>query len=231
MGRPIIEYMIERIKLAKLPMKVVLCTTFLPEDDVLEEIAVSLGMSVYRGETSDILMRWLKAAERYKVDFFVSAEADDVFCDPECADKVVDSFLRSDADYIAYRGLPIGAGPTGVKVSALRRICELKLDSDTEGQQRYFTETGLFKVVYLTIDDSTLNHPEIRMTLDYLEDFEFFKAVIERLYTRNSVPTLRQIVDFLLSHASVMMMNQGAQEKYEANFKARYSAVRLRGSQ
>lgn len=228
MGKPVIEHLIERVKQAKLPQQIVLCTTVLPEDDPLEQIATRTDILTFRGHPIDILMRWLKAAEHYRVNFIVSADGDDIFCDPEHIDKIVEHFLKTNADYIACRGLPFGAGPTGIKAEALRKVCELKLDEDTEGQSRYFTQTGLFQVEYLDITDPALNHPEIRMTLDYPEDFEFFKAVFQHLYKPGKVFGLRDIVRFLEQHPEIVQLNQHMQKAYEERFKAKYSEVRLK---
>lgn len=228
MGKPIIEHLIERVKLAKLPQQIVLCTTVLPEDDPLEQIATRTGISTFRGHPTDILMRWLKAAEHYRVDFIVSADGDDIFCDPEHIDKIVEHFLKTDADYIVCRGLPFGAAPTGIKVGALRKICELKLDEDTEGQSRYFIQTGLFRVEYLDTTDPELNHPEIRMTLDYPEDFEFFKAVFQHLYQPGKIFSLRKVIKLLEQHPEIVKINQHMQKAYEERFKAKYTEVKLK---
>ena len=228
MGKPVIEHLIERVKQAKLPQQVVLCTTILPEDNVLDQIATKAGILTFRGHPTDILMRWLKAAELYHVDFIVSADGDDVFCDPGYIDKVVEFFLDTNADYITYRGLPFGASPTGIKVEALRKVCELNLDEDTEGQSRYFTQTGLFRVEYLDITDPELHHPEIRMTLDYQEDFEFFKAVFQHLYQPGRIFSLREIIGLLKRHPEIIEINQHMQEAYEERFKAKYSKIKLK---
>ena len=228
MEKPVIEHLIERVRQAKLPRQVVLCTTVLPEDDVLDQIAKKAGILAFRGHPTDILIRWLKAAELYHVDFIVSADGDDVFCDPKHIDKVVEHFLETNADYITCCGLPFGASPSGIKVEALRKVCELKLDEDTEGQSRYFTQTGLFRVEYLDITDPELNHPEIRMTLDYQEDFEFFKAVFQHLYQPGKVFNLRDIIKLLEQHPEIVQLNQHMQKKYEERYKAKYSKVRLK---
>lgn len=228
MGKHVITLQIQRVKQAKLPLQVVLCTTILPEDDVLEQIATKAGILTFRGHPTDILMRWLKAAELYHVDFIVSADGDDIFCDPEHIDKVVEHFLETNADYITCRGLPFGATPSGIKVGAPRKVCELKLDEDTEGQSRYFTQTGLFRVEYIDITNPELHHPEIRMTLDYQEDFEFFKAVFQHLYQPRKVFNLRDIIKLLEQHPEIVQLNQHMQKVYEERFKSKYSRVRLK---
>lgn len=223
-GKPIIEHMISRVKQAKRSQCTVLCTTTLEEDTILQEIAEDCKIRVFRGHPTDILLRWLQAARMFHVEFMVSAEGDDVFCDPGCIDRIIEHYSKTGADYITCRGLPFGATPTGIRVDALQKVCELKTDDDTEGQERYFTQTGIFKVAYIDIADPELNHPEIRMTLDYPEDYEFFRTVISQLFHGFYVP-LREIIKYLVIHPEIVQINQKMQHIYEKRYKTRYGKV------
>ena len=226
-GKPIIEHMISRVKQARRSHCTVLCTTAREEDDILQKIAEDCKIFAFRGHPTDILVRWLHASEKFHVEFIVSAEADDVFCDPECIDRIIEHYVHTGADYITCRGLPFGATPTGIRVDALQRVCELKTADDTEGQERYFTKTGLFKVAYIDVADPELHHPEIRMTLDYPEDYEFFRTVISHLFHGEYVP-LREIIKYLLMHPEIIQINQKMQNIYEKRYKTKYGKITLK---
>lgn len=213
-GKPIIEHLVDRVRLARSVQQIVLCTTILDEDTILEKEADRLGISCFRGHPTDILKRWLDAADRNKIDFLISAEGDDVFCDPGCIDKIVDLYTKTDADYIACDELPIGVTPRGVKVEALRKICRLKTDEHTEGQFRYFLQPGLFHVETIKNNDPELLHPGIRMTLDYKEDYRFFKKVFHDLYKDGEVFGLKEILRHLELHPDISSINHSMQEKY-----------------
>ena len=226
-GRPILEYLMDRVREADLPSCIVLCTTTLPEDDILQEMAEKKDILVFRGHPTDILRRWLDAARAFRVEFIISAEGDDVFCDPECIDRIIRRYRETGADYLTCRGLPFGATPTGVRVQALETVCRLKIDDDTEGQQRYFTETGLFSLDTIEIRDPELNRPEIRMTLDYPEDFQFFREVISALFHGKEPVSLRDIIKYHDKHPEIVQINQKMQKVYEKRFKKKYGKVRL----
>ena len=127
-GKPVLEHLIERVKSAKLPNLIALCTTVNTEDEVLVRIAERNGICYFQGSEKDILDRYLKAALKYDVDFIVNVDGDDILCDPEYMDKVVEVFRRTGADYIKCEGLPFGAAPIGIKVEALKKIRELQYD-------------------------------------------------------------------------------------------------------
>ena len=228
-GKPIIEHMIMRVREAKLPVFFVLCTTILPEDEAFVEIAHRCNIEMFRGHPTDILKRWLDAADQFHVQYFISAEADDVFCDPEYIDLIIEEFRKSSSDYITCRGLPFGVTPTGINVGALRKICELKEESDTEGQERFFTKTGLFSVKYIDIINPAIMHPEVRMTLDYPEDYEFFKEVFNHLYHGDDNFSLSEILNLLKEHPEIIEINKKKQLEYAQRYNRKYGKVQLKG--
>lgn len=220
-GKTLIEHLIDRVKKAKLPNLMVLCTTKKPEDKIFVKIAEKNGVQSFRGNEHDILQRFLDAAIEYNVDFIVNVDGDDVFCDPELMDKTAQTYLDTDASFIKWNNLPLGASPIGIKVEALKRVCEMKDALNTEtGWGMYFTETGLFDVRYLEPDEE-LKHPEIRMTLDYPEDLNLVKEVFKRLYSPDKVFTLREILRLLKKEPAIADMNKSVQEKYWKRFKKR----------
>src|SRR3990167_8946407 len=78
-GRRIIEHVIDRAKKIKGIKEIVLCTTDEPEDKVLVNIALKNGVKAYRGPSKDRFVRWLGAADKFGIDYFVEFDADDPF--------------------------------------------------------------------------------------------------------------------------------------------------------
>ena len=221
MGKTLIEHLIDRVKRAKLPNLIVLCTTRKPEDKIFVKIAEKNGVQCFRGNEHDILERFHEAAVEHDVDFIVNVDGDDVFCDPELMDKTAQTFLDTGASFIKWNNLPLGASPIGIKVEALKKVCEIKDAMNTEtGWGMYFTETGLFDVSYLEPDEE-LKHPEIRMTLDYPEDLRFVKEIFKRLYSPGRVFTLREILRLLKKEPAIADINKSVQEEYWKRFKKR----------
>jgi spore coat polysaccharide biosynthesis protein SpsF len=227
-GKTLIEHLIDRAKAAKLPNMIALCTTTKPEDRIFQKIAKNNGVECFRGNEHDILKRFLDAAIKFKVDFIVNVDGDDVFCDPELMDKTVQSYLETGASFIKWNNLPLGATPVGLKVDALEKVCEIKDTLNTEtGWGAYFTETRLFKVKYLEPEDENLKKPEIRITLDYPEDLELVKKVYDKLYGPGKVITLREILNLFKKEPALAEINRGVQEKYWKRFRKRVN-VRLK---
>ena len=214
--RPTIEYVIEQAKKSKLGEVVVLCTTELPEDDLLCEIATRNGIEYHRGSVSDKLERWNGACHEYNIDFFVTADGDDLFCDPEMMDLAFSQYDKDNSiDFIKSDDVVCGSFTYGIKHAALKKVCEIKDTDDTEMMWVYFTETGLFKVRDLQDIPEHILRKDIRMTLDYQEDFDFFKNVID--YFDDTSYTMREILAYLDSNPSVKDINYFLETQWKQN--------------
>jgi len=217
-GKPVVEHLIDRLKLAKSPDLIVLCTSTHPDDTVLVDVARKNGIEYFRGSEDDKLDRYLNAARRYGVDFIVVTEGDNIFYEPDIVDGIIDLYLRTKADYISCHGLPLGTAPHGIKVAALEKVCQIKCETDTEVWGGYFTGGDLFKVEHLEVP-AELRRPEIRMTLDYPEDYEFVKAIFDRLYSPGKVFSLADILSLLRANPQLVDINRNMQEVYTEHLK------------
>jgi spore coat polysaccharide biosynthesis protein SpsF len=119
-GRTLIQHPIERVKMAKLPNLVVLCTTTKLEDSVFVDIAKGYGVECFRGSEKDIIDRYVEAALKYDIDFIVNVDGDDIFCDPQLIDKTIEIFFETGASVVKWNDLPLGSSPMGIKVEALK---------------------------------------------------------------------------------------------------------------
>ncbi len=142
-GSTALEVLVRRLRTGQRPDMIVLATTAETQDDELAAAAEALAVTVFRGPTSDILERWRQAAAAHEIDLLVACDGDDLFCDPEHVDRVVEAHERTGAEYITCVDLPFGAAPTGIARTGLERVCERKHDTDTEGQGRFFAVDGI----------------------------------------------------------------------------------------
>ena len=222
--RSTIELVIDRAKRSKRAQIVVLCTTDAKNDDILCEIAEKNGILFFRGSAEDKLMRWKGAAEKYDVECFVTADGDDLLCDPELVDLAFEQFERRGADFIEGKNVPCGGFTYGIRVCALNKVCEIKDSAETEMMWVYFLNTGLFKTEELENIPEVLQRPEIRMTLDYDDDLKFFKVVFDH-FADNPFFTLRDVVKYLDENPEVIKINQYLQERFLDNQRAKTKLV------
>jgi spore coat polysaccharide biosynthesis protein SpsF len=206
-GKPMIEHLIERLKTAKEPEAIVVCTSTNAQDKLLEDVARRCRVKCYRGSEDDVLRRLLEAAWKEQADFLVSATGDNPLTDPHYVDKIIMKFRETDADYITCLDLPLGTFSYGVKVEALHRVVSSKRETDTEIWGPYFSEPGLFRVARVQVDED-LRRPELRLTVDTPEDLRLIRLIFRALYRPGEIFELRDVIHLLDEHPEWLEINK-----------------------
>ena len=122
-GRPMIAHVLERAEAITGIDDVMVAVPDLPEDDPLASAVASLGASVVRGATDDVLGRYLAAADAGRADVVVRVTADCPLLSPSVSSSVVAAYARGGADYASNtleRRSPRGLDTEVVSVETLR---------------------------------------------------------------------------------------------------------------
>ena len=98
-GKPMLEHVITRAALAETLDAVVVATTVEAADDAVADLAAACGALVTRGSVSDVLSRYLLAAEEHGADVVVRVTSDSPLVDPELIDRLVRLRASAEADY------------------------------------------------------------------------------------------------------------------------------------
>lgn len=212
-GRPLIVHLLDRLKLAKRPNKIIICTSTLSQDDPLERIAKKQSVFCFRGHPDDVLLRLTEAAEQFEVDTVISCTADNPFVDPIYIDLLADFHIEQGNDFSKMEGLPWGAFAYALSYSAMLRACQIKANTDTEVWGGYFTESSIFKIGYLKVEDKQLRRPDLRLTVDTPEDFELVSKIFDYLYDGKRVFSLKEIIRLLDSHPELVSINKDIAQK------------------
>lgn len=223
---PFLAHMFRQIRQIPQVSEIILCTSTHPEDDPLPLCAKEQGVSCFRGSEDDVIKRLHDAAVFHQLDYILTITADCPLVSYEYAQVVLAHYQKTNADLITAFDLPHGAYCYGMKPSALAKVMDIKEASDTEVWGRYFFDTGLFHVEALPV---TKQHqrPDLRMTLDYPQDYEFFKKVIEGLSQHKKAIALDDIITFCDAHPEVPAINRDCAQQYLVRY-TRQSEIKLR---
>jgi spore coat polysaccharide biosynthesis protein SpsF len=180
-GQSILERAIRRLRAARLLDGVVVLTTMLPQDDVIEQEGRSAGADVFRGPELDVLHRFQEASDRFAPDLVIRATADNPLIDIGSVDRIVSALKHRKLDWCMETGLPVGAATEVMTAGALRRVDS----SATEQRHRehvtlYIKENPLEFRTALLEAPGAVRRPEISLTVDTPEDFEFVNQMICR---------------------------------------------------
>jgi len=214
-GQTVTEHLIDRLKLAEGIDRIIIATSDDPRDRVFEQIATKKNVNIYYGSQEDKLFRYLQICDHFHLDAVIIVDGDDILCFPEIMTETAQKLKSRKFDVIFWKNLPVGARCSGLTKKALEKVMSLKDESDTEVWGGYFTK-GHFKVSLNQPREKLFIHPEVRMTLDYPEDFDFFKAVFDELYEKNKAFTSSDLMKLLIyEKPEITRINQEAQKKYE----------------
>jgi spore coat polysaccharide biosynthesis protein SpsF len=189
-GRILLDYLLERLKKSKEIDEIILATTFDKTDDVLEELAKKENIKYFRGEIDDVLDRVIKCAEKNNLDIIVRITGDSPFIEPEQIDRLVKEFRNNNYDYLSLKtkdGVPIilsgfGLAVEVVSLDALKKAYSLtKNKVDLEHVTPFiYKNPQIFKVKFLDYPKlKEFNHNDLRLTVDFQEDLENMKEIIE----------------------------------------------------
>ena len=219
--KPIIQYLIERLQQLKKIKNIVICTTDEKSDDELVEFLESNDFSYFRGSTEDILDRFLHAAEKFNTDFIIAIDGDDIYCDPNLIDKIIDESEYTNADCIKLDGIPVGFTSFGFKTLTLKKICQLKKTSNTEtGYLRFFDDDKLFFIKKIMIQLKTTFPKNLRMSLDYEEDFKIAEIIFKKMKNNFHID---DILKFLSDNPLIINELNALQTKWDEHWNKNLS--------
>ena len=171
---PILVFLIRRLKNAHLRGEIVVATTERPEDDTVAAWAESEGVPVVRGDTDDVLSRYLRCLEAFPSHFVIRVTADNPLTDPEIISRVIEAMEAGSWDYVdaSNGGFPSGSGVDAFSTPLLEFMHQRARDNrDREHINAYVLECeNDFRCHRLTAP-SQLARPDVRLTIDTQEDW------------------------------------------------------------
>ena len=205
--------MVERVLHSKLKGDVVIATTDLSEDRIVEKICEQHEWNSYRGDPTDLLTRHYRAARLWNADVVVKIPSDCPLIDAHVIDLVIEYFLNNSYDYVSNlhpASYPDGNDVEVMSMDALEYAwVSAKRDFEREHTTPFIWENrDLFSIGNVRWDKSIDYSMSHRFTLDYPDDYRFILEVFERLYPRDPMFTLEDILNLLEEEPELMKINE-----------------------
>ena len=211
LGKPLLEYLIERLHRVKEADDCAILTTTNPRDDVLVNFCEKLGVACYRGPEEDVLERYYRVALERKPDAIVRITSDCPLIDPDEVDKVIRTFQESfpTYDYVSNsieRTYPRGLDAEIFSYNALEQaFYEAKAPFEREHVTPYiYNHPKLFRFKNVSANEILNSH---RWTVDTEEDFMLIRLILESLYPGNPNFKMQDILNLLKLHPEWSLIN------------------------
>jgi spore coat polysaccharide biosynthesis protein SpsF len=209
-GRPLLHYVISRVRQARTLNLFAVATSDQSTDDVIENFCQANAVNCFRGSQNDVLDRYYCAAKHFQADIIVRLTADCPLLDPAIIDKVVDKFLAGNFDYCSNTQEP--SYPDGLDTevftwNALERSWhEAHLPSEREHVSPYIIKnSGLFRLGSVKHNQ---NLSELRWTVDQPEDLDLIRQIYGHLLDKNNFG-LKDLVALYCEHPEFTAINTG----------------------
>ena len=207
---PMILKLINRLNEIK-NAKILICTTTAQSDNELVSLLKKNGLAVFRGSNKNILKRLSDASIKHKIKQCIIVEADDLFCDPEIIKKTCKQLTKTDKDIILWKNLPFGIPAVGLKLKNLKNyISKNKIKTSDTGWKEMLLECNMFKVKFASERKKELCRPDIRLTIDYKEDYELAKTIYRELGQNFD---LKKIIKLIDNNTKLSTSNKKIQKK------------------
>jgi len=94
-GKPLLQYLIERLNRCQFLDRVVVLTSVECSDDPIAEFCHGGGIECFRGDLSNVAKRFLEALEKYRLEAFVRISGDSPLMDPALVDRLIEIFSNN----------------------------------------------------------------------------------------------------------------------------------------
>ncbi len=206
-GKPLIWYVMHRVKKAKAIDKVVLATSEYKDNVLLMKEVKGYGIDAFAGNENDVLDRFYQCAKSYGATDIVRITGDCPLVDSAIIDDVIMLYKNEKVDYASNVHPPTYPDGMDVEVFSFRALekawKEASLNSEREHVTPYIWKNKAhFTLANLTNDE---NLSKLRLTVDEKEDLALMNILLKRLQSPYSA--MDEIIAILKKEPSLLGMN------------------------
>ncbi len=182
-GRPVLDHVVTRVSAAKRIDAVIVATSDLPGDDVIEAHCENRGWVCARGSETDVLSRYAAAVRSSDAGIVARVTSDCPLFSPHILDAMLAAFDPDRIDYMSTnwprRTFPVGLDCEIMRAEALLAVAETATDAyDREHVTAHFYRNpDRFRLAGHACAKE-LAH--LSVTLDTAEDYARLVALLER---------------------------------------------------
>lgn len=216
LGRPILYWVIDKVKKIENIDKIIVATTTLEEDNIIEEIVKKYDdeIIIYRGSVENVLDRYYKAALCNNLEIILRVTSDDPLIDPRVGSCVIDNLLENNADYSSnniIKTYPLGMDLECFTFNALKEAwTNSKEDYQKQHVTKYIYENkNKFNISYV-YNEKDYSH--YRWTIDEEADFMFVNEIYKRIKKPQDFSWM-EVIEILEKEKSLININKNICQK------------------
>ena len=217
-GVSILENLINRIRHQNQIKKIIVATTRLKRDDEIENICKKKNIICFRGHKNDLIKRVSDAAIQNNVTDIIQLTSDNPLVDTQILLNLYKVYLKGKYDFVSNsieRTFPIG---TDIRIFSLKKL--IKYSKKVYGKKRehtcYYFLKNKHNIKRFNLDaQKKHNRPDLRITLDYPEDFKLIKKIFIFFNKKYKYFDLSKIISFVDKNPKYKKLNSKYAKHYE----------------
>ncbi len=207
--KTVLNHVVSRVSCSKYIDDTFVATTILEKDLKVVEECSNNGFRVFCGSENDVLDRYYQIAKIIKPQHIVRITADCPVIDPNVIDLVIREHIESNADYTSNTlevPYPDGQDVEVFSFYALKTAWE---NATLASEREHVTPFIKFNEDEFKIHKvfSNKEFSKMRWTLDEKEDLELIKIFYEKLYSKNNIFSMNDILKLIEREPVLLNIN------------------------
>ncbi len=186
----------------------IIATTNEKIDNKIEEIAESLNIPCFRGNSLNVLDRYYNCAKLFNLDTIVRISGDAPLIDPAIVDRTIEYYKKNDFDYVSNffkRTFPIG---TEIEIFSFKTLETCWKNAQKSYEKEHVTpfiyeHPELFNIGFIE-HHKNLSH--LHWTVDRIEDFNFVELILQKIKERPVL--MNDILNLLKLEPDLLKINE-----------------------
>lgn len=215
-GAPLLDRQVERLRRSHRLDQIMVATTTNATDEPLVAACERLGLACHRGSETDVLSRYVGAAEVSGADVVVRITSDCPLIDAAIVDEVVVARAEAAVDYASNvfpRTFPRGLDTEVLTRAALEKCHAMGTSTPAREHVTWFLHSerpDLFTRVNVETKESGA---DLRWTVDTPEDLEVVRRIWAGLELSTRHAAYADILAWVRSHPEVARLNAMIEQK------------------
>jgi len=181
-GKPMIEYVLSRIKQSQLIDNIIVATSSETSDDGISDFCKKYKVPCFRGDLINVASRFKSLIEDGGIDHFIRISGDSPFIDARLIDQGIEQY--QDKKYEIVTNIQKRTFPRGQSFEIFKSDTFLKAyenfssEEEFEHVTKYFYKNSEdFKI--FNLESPNKNYAQINLSIDTPEDFAVFNYFVK----------------------------------------------------
>lgn len=220
LNKPLLAYLVERLKRAKTADGIVVATTVNATDESIVDLCSDLDVPCFRGAEDDVLERYVLAGREVGAKRVVRVTSDCPLLDPLVVDAVT-GFAKAHEEFLFVTNSPeddsLRTYPRGMDVEVVPFLALEEAHREAKDPFEREHVMPFFKRRPDRYPARLIDYPggpvSARLTVDTPEDFELVRRILEALVPANKNFTFEDVLHVLKKNPQWECLNAHVEQK------------------